>query len=103
MLCSIGMFCRCGESTCGVRLSLGREDDRTLTGAERPAQTQSRHNLALWNEKPGGSHPLSGPGRTKRSFWVGSVVLVLAIAAIGVGTARQAAAQLEDPRKLLEL
>src|SRR3954453_17509061 len=51
----------------------------------------------------GGSHPLSGPGRIKRSFWVGSVVLVLAIAAIGVGTARQAAAQLEDPRKLLEL
>ena len=46
---------------------------------------------------------MSGPGRTKRGYWAGSIVLMVAIAAIGVSAGRQAAAQFEDPLKLLEL
>src|SRR5262245_61284759 len=50
-----------------------------------------------------GAIPLSGPGHTKRRYWAVSAVLALAVAAIGVSGARQAAAQLENPRQLLEL
>ncbi len=53
-------------------------------------------------ERAGAFH-LSGPGRTKRGYWAGSIVLMVAIAAIGVSAGRQAAAQFEDPLKLLEL
>jgi len=46
---------------------------------------------------------LSGPGHTKRRYWAVSAVLALAVAAIGVNGARQAAAQFESPAHLLEL
>jgi len=40
---------------------------------------------------------LSGPGHTKRRYWAVSAVLALAVTAIGVNGARQAAAQFENP------
>jgi len=46
---------------------------------------------------------LRGPGQTRRRFFAGSTVIVLAVAVLGLAGSRQAAAQLEDPRKLLEL
>jgi len=46
---------------------------------------------------------LSGPGHTKRRYWAVSAVLALAVTAIGVNGARQAAAQFENPAHLLEL
>ncbi len=46
---------------------------------------------------------LHRPSQTKRRFWAGSIVLVLAIAVLGLGGGRQATAQFDDPRKLLEL
>ena len=46
---------------------------------------------------------LRGPGRTRRRFFAGSMVIVLAIAVLGLAGSHQAAAQLDDPRRLLDL
>jgi hypothetical protein len=50
-----------------------------------------------------GAFHLSGPGRTKRSFWAGSIALTVAIGLIGATVGRQASAQLLDPQGLIEL
>src|SRR6266581_5342229 len=44
-----------------------------------------------------------GPGPSRRRFFAGSMAIILAIAVLGLAGGQQAAAQLEDPRKLLEL
>jgi Subtilase family len=46
---------------------------------------------------------MPAPGYTKRRFRIGSIVLLLAIAAIGLSAGREAAAQLTDPQRLLDL
>ena len=45
---------------------------------------------------------LREPGQTRRRFFAGSMVIVLAIAALGLAGGQHAAAQLVDPRSLLE-
>ena len=44
-----------------------------------------------------------GPGSSRRRFFAGSMVIILAVAALGLTGAQQASAQFEDPRKLLDL
>src|SRR5262249_3583913 len=45
---------------------------------------------------------LRGPGQTRRRFFAGSMVIVLATAVLGLTGGQHAAAQLIDPRSLLE-
>src|SRR5215467_1489302 len=45
---------------------------------------------------------LHGPGQTRRRFFAGSMVIVLAITVLGLAGGNRAAAQLIDPRSLLE-
>src|SRR5712671_3288096 len=46
---------------------------------------------------------LHGPRQTRRRFFAGSMVIILATAVLGLAGGRQASAQFEDPRKLLDL
>src|SRR5262245_50568031 len=46
---------------------------------------------------------LRGPGQTRRRFFAGSMVIVLAIAVLGLAGGQYAAAQLIDPRSLLDV
>src|SRR3979409_1802759 len=46
---------------------------------------------------------LRGPRQTRRRFFAGSMVIILAVAVLGLAGGQQATAQFEDPRKLLEL
>jgi Subtilase family len=45
---------------------------------------------------------LHGPGKTRRRFFAGSMVIVLATAALGLASSNRAGAQIIDPRGLLE-
>src|SRR5215471_6779890 len=45
---------------------------------------------------------LHGPGQTRRRFFAGSMVIVLATAALGLASSNRAGAQIIDPRSLLE-
>src|SRR3954454_21290585 len=46
---------------------------------------------------------LHGPRQTRRRLIAGSMVIILATAVLGLAGGRQASAQFEDPRKLLDL